>query len=308
LVAVLQVTSRHPTPLLADSRHPEPSPRRLHQCQLECSFSYKHHRPPYVRLPAATPPSHHTNTAFHRATSVNERSLDKRDPLQFTSSWPPEENSCVNPLASQEGTEHQCHSNSVSDFSFPEFFLKLLLFLLICGAGIGLVIDLPRPMTSMTQPDISHQPWNIWNSYIQPIQKITTDILFNLNQYLWYLWPPSDNGLTFSHSNWPIVQLHIPNQPQLLPTLIRGENPWTILTISAIHIIHHWAINLSSHLLQKITRNTRNNLTAIFNNVIGSPFGNTGHEERVSHWVCSWLGLHRKTEQLGFTVYNLCPK
>ena len=54
-----------------------------------------HCRSSYSRLLSATPPTHHTNTA-------NERSLAKRDPLQFTPPRPSEANSFVNPLASQE--------------------------------------------------------------------------------------------------------------------------------------------------------------------------------------------------------------
>ena len=139
---------------------------------------------------------------------------------------------------------------------------------------------------------IAHQPWNIWNSYIQPIQKITTDILFRLNRYLWYLRPRSDNGLTFSHLNWPTAQLHLPNQPQLLLTLTSSQNPCTTPTTSAIHIILHWR-SISPHNYSKrslttpeITSPPSSTMSLVHRSPFGAPF--SIHHNYYLHLHCAW--------------------
>ena len=74
---IFPVTARRPAPLIAGSRHTEPSRHLLLQRRLDRSLHYKPHRPPYPWLPSETPTSHPT-TAYEKATAANERLLQKK--------------------------------------------------------------------------------------------------------------------------------------------------------------------------------------------------------------------------------------
>ena len=164
--------------------------------------------------------------------------LQKKDPLQFPFQWPVEANSLVNLPPSQEGTSPHCDTAHVPDFSFPEFFLKSLLFLLLGGMGISLAIKL-KPST--TSQSLSQHLWNVLSSFAHHIQNGPSDLLLRSQTYFW---PTTANGWIFQHSNslfgYADFNDHAPSyttSPMPTPTC---TNPWQF--ISTFIAIFGWRL------------------------------------------------------------------